>query len=292
MKIELIFFLIIIFCLINYNKYNNNNETFTSILKPNKKNLVFSSVGDNTNFHNLWLYKNRNYDIYVIYYGDDEEKYNMYKEKVDFIERRKGSKFQNFHYLYRNKPNLINHYERFFILDDDIIFDNISNPINDSNPINEMFNISKEYDLWLCGPTFKKDGRSKISWNITINQPNNLLRYTNFVEVNTPLFNKYALDKFMRYYDPALIGWGIDYLYSYALLVNTDIEIYMKKIALIDKITCVNPIDEYKNNSRELYKLKNANNREKIWLEFKRKNGIPDLNFKEFSKIPILKTKY
>ena len=202
MKIELIFFLIILLFLINYN--TNNNETFTSISKPNKKNLVFSSVGDNTNFHNSWLYKNRNYDVYVIYYGDNEEKYNMYKEKVDFIERRKGSKFQNFHYLYRNKPNLINNYERFFILDDDIIFDSISNPINGSNPINEMFNISKEYDLWLCGPTFKKDGRSKISWSITINQPNNLLRFTNFVEVNTPLFNKYALDKFMKYYDPAL----------------------------------------------------------------------------------------
>lgn len=285
MKIELIFFLIILLFLINYN--NNNNETFTSISKPNKKNLVFSSVGDNTNFHNLWLYKNRNYDVYVIYYGDNEEKYNMYKEKVDFIERRKGSKFQNFHYLYRNKPNLINNYERFFILDDDIIFDSISNPINGSNPINEMFNISKEYDLWLCGPTFKKDGRSKISWKITVNQPNNLLRFTNFVEVNTPLFNKYALDKFMKYYDPALIGWGIDYLYSYSLLVNTDIEIYMKKIALIDKITCINPIDEYKNNSRELYKVKNGNNREKIWLEYKRKNGIPDLKFKEFSKILI-----
>jgi hypothetical protein len=85
MKIELIFLLIILLFLIIYNKYNNNNnETFTSILTSNKKNLVFSSVGDNTNFHNLWLYKNRNYDIYVIYYGNDEEKYNMYKKKSRF----------------------------------------------------------------------------------------------------------------------------------------------------------------------------------------------------------------
>jgi len=280
MKIEIIFLLIIILFLLNYyeNIKNNsvNQENFTN---KNHKNLVFSSVGDNTQFDDLWLGNNRNYDIYVIYYGNDDKIYNKYKNKVDYIERRKGSKFQNFHYLYHKKPEFINKYERFFILDDDIIFN--------VNSINEMFDISKKYDLWICGPTFKKDGKSKISWKITINQPNNLLRYTNFVEVNTPLFNKYALNKFMKMYDPVLIGWGIDYLYSYALLLDNDFETYKRKIALIDKITCINPLDDIKNNSRELYNVKNANNREKIWLLIKKRNNIPDFKFKEYGKILV-----
>ena len=282
MKIEIIFLLIIILFLLNYYKNIKNNsvnqENFTNN-NNNNKNLVFSSVGDNTNFDNLWLGINRNYDVYAIYYGNNDEIYNKYKNKVDFIERRKGSKFQNFHYLYNKNPEFINKYERFFILDDDIIFD--------VNSINQMFDISKKYDLWICGPTFKKDTNSKISWKITINQPNNLLRYTNFVEVNTPLFNKYALHKFMKIYNPVLIGWGIDYLYSYALLLDNDFETYKRKIALIDKITCINPKDIEKNNSREINNIKNANKREQIWLQFKKKNNIPDLKFKEYGRILV-----
>ena len=91
----------------------------------------------------------------------------------------------------------------------------------------------------------------------------------------------------MKMYDPVLIGWGIDYLYSYALLLDNDFETYKRKIALIDKITCINPLDDIKNNSRELYNVKNANNREKIWLLFKKRNNIPDFKFKEYGKILV-----
>lgn len=272
-KKYLIILIFMVFLFYNYKLYNMQVkvENFT-----NKKNtnLVFSSVGDNSNFEELWCDDNRNYDVYVIYYGDNEDIYNKYKSKVDFIEKRKGSKFQNFHYLYNNNPELINQYERFFILDDDIIFN--------TNSINEMFALSKQYDLWICGPTFKADGNSKISWGLTIHQKNHLLRYTNFVEVNTPLFNKFALDKLMKIYDPELIGFGIDFLYTHAIALDVDESIYKKKIALIDKITCINPLDDKKNNSRELYKIKNAHDRAKIWLEFKKKNNIPNFNMKMY----------
>ena len=66
------------------------------------ENLLFTSAGNNTEFYNKWISDNQNYDIYVIYYGDSDEKYNFYKEKVKFIEKRKGSKFQNFYYFYNN----------------------------------------------------------------------------------------------------------------------------------------------------------------------------------------------
>ena len=66
-------------------------------------NLVFTSAGDNTNFDKLWLDKNRNYKVWVVYYGENEEIYKKYKSKVDYIEKRKGSKFQNFYHIYKKK---------------------------------------------------------------------------------------------------------------------------------------------------------------------------------------------
>ena len=60
-----------------------------------------------------------------------------------------------------------------------------------------MFSISKKYNLWICAPTFKNTPDCKISHPITISKEKKEMRYTNFIEVNTPLFNKYALEKFL-----------------------------------------------------------------------------------------------
>ena len=103
-----------------------------------KKNLVFTSVGDNTNFDKLWCQSGRNYDIWVVYYGKNEDNYQKYRKKVDYIEKRKGSKFQNFHHIYNTKFEELQKYDRFFILDDDIIFE--------TPDINKMFEISKKYN--------------------------------------------------------------------------------------------------------------------------------------------------
>jgi hypothetical protein len=225
------------------------------------KNFVFTSCGNNTKFHELWGNDNRNYDIYAIYYKDDPEIFDMYKKKVNHIESRKGSKFQNFHYFYNKYPDIINKYERFFILDDDIIFN--------TDDINEMFKISKEYGLWICAPSYSVEG--KISWPHTKHEPYTLLRYTNFIEVGTGLFNKHALTNSMKYYDPVLIGWGIDFLFMWANGEHTD------KYAIIDKIECINPPDNKKNNNREMNYVKHFSNEAQIWEEFRKRNSIPKL---------------
>ena len=76
------------------------------------KNFVFISVGDDTNFYNLWVNPIMNYDLYVIYYGDSNENYELYSSKVKGCIRRKGSKFQNFLYFFNKYPEIINQYER------------------------------------------------------------------------------------------------------------------------------------------------------------------------------------
>ena len=251
---------------------NTNKQNPLQIVKKKKskqppkvpiKDLVFTSAGDKTDFHNLWIGDNQKYDVMVVYYGKNDSKYNSYAKKADYILKRKGSKFQNFHYIYENYPEIINKYDRFFILDDDIIFN-----VED---INKMFELSKKYNFKICGPTFKNTPECKISHPVTKTQNKNQFRYTNFIEVNVPLFNREALDKLMKYYDPVLIGWGIDYLFIWANGINSK-----DSFALVDSVTCINPQDSKKGGKRELNNIPEANNRANVYSKFAKKLGIPN----------------
>ena len=224
------------------------------------KNLIFTSAGDNTEFYKNWRSVNQDYDICVIYYGNSDEIYNKYKNKVKFIEKRKGSKFQNFYYFYNKYQDIINEYEFFFILDDDIIFE--------PNDINKMFDYAKKYDLLICQPSFTDS--SATSWEITKNKPFVKLTYTSFVEVNTPLFKKEAIDKLMTVYDPILIGWGIDMLYIQINGINLK-----NKYGIIHDVKCINPYPYNKikkDTERELYLIPGSDIREDTWKEFAKKN--------------------
>jgi hypothetical protein len=251
-------------------KLNKNTDKTNPLIKHGKKmgrnknhrNLVFTSAGNNTEFDNLWIGREQNYDIMVVYYGDEQERYDRYASKVDYILKRKGSKFQNFGFVYKNHKEIIDKYDRFFILDDDIIFK--------TKDINEMFKLSKQYNFWICGPTYKNTPDCKISHPVTVSESGNLFRYTDFIEVGVPLFNRTALDKLMEYYDNELIGWGIDFLYIWVCGKNEK-----KKFALIDKITCINPHDNAKKNKREMSNIKNFKNESVYWHKFSKKHGIP-----------------
>jgi hypothetical protein len=236
-------------------------------------NLVFTSAGDNTNFIKWWATgkDTPDYDIFVYYYGDSEENYNKYKEHVCYIEKSNGSKFQNFYKFWMKFLKIIEDYDRFFILDDDIEFS-----ISD---INEMFKISEEYDLLICQPSFTD--RSKTSYEINKFKNNRILTYTNFVEVNTPLFHKQAIEKLMNVFDPSLEEWGVDYLY---ILIN-GIE-KQSSYAIIHKIQCTNPLSESNTNlnskNREINKLHSEQYRMAMWRNYMSKNNIS-----QFSISPV-----
>lgn len=226
------------------------------------RDLVFSSVGDNTKFYDRWLGSGRKYDIWLVYYGDDEKIYKEYKKRCFMVEKHKGSKFQNLFYMYNKyRKRLLEQYERFFILDDDIII-NIKQ-------INRMFELSKQFNLKICQPSFDSTF-GKVSWMHTKHNPELKLKFTNFIEVNSPLYNKESFVKLMEKYDPKLIGWGVDYL---SIWVNgIDLK---KSYAIIHEIKCINPKDNYKNeNNRELKKVDNYDNLEQVWLDFKKENDI------------------
>jgi len=260
------------------------------------KNLIFSSVGDNTNFDNTWLGKDREYDVFVIYYGSEEKNFIKYSKKVDYIEKRKGDKWQNFHHLYTTNYDKIQEYDRIFFLDDDIIIT--------TEDINKMFKLSLECNLKICQPSFALG--SEIGWDINTSNPNYFLRYTNFVENNSCLMTKDSINKFMEIYDPKLVSFGVDYIYMVANGVE-DIK-NLKKFAIIDNIQCINPpgklktkekiknttvesfqlqykdisekywpnndITNSKTNSREFSKLENSSKRKELFLEYCKKNNF------------------
>jgi len=277
----IIIILLILLVFFIYTRTNINKfEFFNSIIDSNdtvkdspKTNLIFTSAGDNTQFYNYWLGENRNYDVWCVYYGKNDENYNMYEKVVDKIWKRKGSKFQNFHYIYNNYRDLLDNYDRFFIVDDDIIIS--------TNDINKLFDISIQYDLWVCQPSYTID--SKVSHNITVHVSNSLLRYTNFTEVGTTVFSKYAINKFMEYYDPILIGWGIDLFYIWVLGEDNQ-----NKYAIIDSIQCINPHDADKViKIREHTNIENHSNEASYWEQIKFKYNIPEFTFKTYSTIKL-----
>lgn len=274
-----IFILLISLLLQKYNKEtftgNSTNLVENITKKCHERNLVFTSAGDKTQFDNLWCGENQEYDVMIVYYGDNEDNYQKYYEKVNYILKRKGSKFQNFHYIYQNYKEILAKYDRFFILDDDIVFN-----VDD---INQMFALSRKYNFEICGPTFKKVPECKISHTITITENKNQFRYTNFIEVNVPLFNRTALDNLMKYYDPILIGWGIDYLYIWANGIEKQ-----KSYALVDSVSCVNPIDNLKGGKRELYNIDKSLSRAETYEKFAKNLGIPKVENKTWSSVKIM----
>jgi hypothetical protein len=233
---------------------------------PNAKYLVFTSAGDNANLH-CWLEGSRNFDLWVSYYGDEEDPYKKYS---DYYISKKGGKFPNLHYVYQHWEDILKHYKAIFVMDDDIV-------INGSE-ISRLFEIRDQYDLWLLQPAF--DPKGKISHRITRLNPFTFLRYTNFVEVTCPLFRIDKLNDFMKVYDPVLVGWGIDHWYSD--LLASDIK---GNVAIVDEISCINPHDYMKGGQREIDLLQVRTERIKNWKRIKEQHNIGEREHIEFDAI-------
>jgi len=233
--------------------------------KPSSRYLVFTSAGDNSNLH-LWLNGKRNFDLWVIYYGNE---INRYKDESDFYIARKGGKFPNLYYAYNTWSDILDHYQAIFVMDDDIIIN--------ANDISRLFDIREQYDLWALQPAFSREG--KISHPITQVNPVTTMRFTNFVEVTCPLFRKDKLDEFMNVFDPVLVGWGIDWWFLD--LWSSEIE---GKVAIIDEIPCVNPPASAKGGKREIDLLQSEPERRENWEKIKSKYNIQSQakGFKEF----------
>jgi len=220
-----------------------------------ERNLVFTSAGDRSNLR-LWLQGRWNFDLWVCYYGDRS---GTYQDVADRYTARKGSKFQNIHHLYMEDPSVFHSYEAVMVMDDDVVIS--------GKAISRLFDLRNERDLWLLQPAFRS--RGKISHEITRVNPRTLLRFTNFVEMTCPLFRMDKFEKFMRAYDPELVGWGMDWWFTEVL--GDDVA---GKIAVVDGVLCTNPFDQFRGGTREIDRLQNSPDRLRGWEQTKVKYGL------------------
>lgn len=228
----------------------------------NKKNLIVSTVGNNS-LHKKWgSLKNSCFDLFLINYGN-----KSYKNDSKYYIEKKGFKYKLIYECLKNNKILEN-YEYIWIPDDDILIDNDS--------IRNLFHLARHYDLWVCQPSI-------IGWYgllVTLHNANTKIRFTNHVEIMCPCFKKEALEKCIETFNTNNSGWGVDSLWNIKLGQPTD------RIAIIDDVVAIHtrPVgggELYKNLGGE--KFESALEEDyKVWKENKMdqtsyddlKNGI------------------
>ena len=181
-----------------------------------RKNLIIACAGDES-LHIPWFFKNRNYDLCVVYFGDDENVYQTYKEKSDFSFREKGEKYHITKKIIDNKID-VSPYEYIWLPDIDVQISPES--------INRLFDIAKKFNLSICQPSM--DGY--FSHDITYPRKTSALRYTSFVEVLAPLFNLETFNLLKHTFDCNVTAHGLDFVWP--KLLNYP----QNKIAIIDAI--------------------------------------------------------
>lgn len=164
---------------------------------PRRRFLVYTSAGDKTALRR-WLADDRDFDLWVTYYGDGPD---TLRPLADLYDRRKGSKFQNVRHAYRTWPALFEGYDAVMVMDDDVLIG--------PRALDRLFRIREQLDLWVLQPAFHP--RGKVSHPITQVHRGAFLRYTNFVEMTCPLFRRDKLEEFLRVYDGELVGYGMDW---------------------------------------------------------------------------------
>ena len=168
--------------------------------RPGRRNLVVVRAGD-ASLHLHWLGRQqRDFDIFVSYYGSEP---GRWRQAADFYEARPGPKWPCLHELLQQHPELIDRYEAFWFPDDDLLAD--------STAIDRMFAFCCAYQLCLAQPALTRN--SFYTWNTLLQDRRCHIRYTRFVEVMAPVFNRAALRLCAPTFAQSRSGWGLDWLW-------------------------------------------------------------------------------
>ncbi len=161
-----------------------------------KRNLVFTTAGPGVCNTSQYVSPTASYDLAVFDYGDED---TFDPGDAQYYARVKGPKYDTMHRLLAGW-SLTDKYDFYFFPDQDIEIP--------AAKVDELFRLASLHDLSLCQPAL--DHRSTISWGVTRQQEDCLFRYTNFVEVMAPLFDRRAFDACYPTFTRSLSSWGLD----------------------------------------------------------------------------------
>jgi hypothetical protein len=184
------------------------------------KYLIIIPAGDESYHYKCkWFCKNKIYDLCVNYYGVDININNTYEQTSDYYFTFKGSKWQILKQVLETKTFNWKQYEYIWIPDDDLDISTIN--------INIMFETAKSYKLKLSQPSLYDLNLSHSSLK---HDTNCIIRYTNFIEIQCPLFHIKSLIKIKQTLNNVISGWGLDYVWS---------KLFKPDIAIIDIVYAI-----------------------------------------------------
>ena len=171
-------------------------------MKKNR-NLIVAPCGNASSlFATHWLSdpEAREFDVCLLFYHAEINDPTL-PGKVEHFYHLKDFKYKMIYNLLTNvAPQLLDEYEYFFFIDDDIAFRTAD--------INRMFELSRTFDMSITQASLSHN--SFCSWPIFKNKANCLLRYMGQVEVMAPLFSREALIKCLPSFNENKSSWGLD----------------------------------------------------------------------------------
>lgn len=219
---------------------------------PLRRNCVITAAGSES-IHGKWTERGteRSFDLHVIVY---DQSFSKFYNTADYMWYSRGQKLRLVYKYLKDNPQYLEHYNYFFIPDDDIQTDQAG--------IERLFNLMEEYGLQIAQPALE---RSYYTYPHTLLEHFSLLRYTNFVEMMAPCFSRDALRKVLWTFDANESGWGVEF--SWPGLISSD----HRDIAVVDGAPMVHtrPVNTGRvENQRELEAFLVGHNLEFEILEY------------------------
>lgn len=240
------------------------------MLVGTRRDLLFVSAGNN-HLLNRSLRGDRDFDIAIAWYGTDPRIEKSLREMADFFFVTHGGKFQNLWKLWNNGELPLEQYEAIFVADDDAGLS--------VRQISKLFGRRRELDAWIVSPAHTIWG--VVSHRALLYRPRWDHHYTNFIEVNTPLFEMQALLRFLRVFDGSLSGWGIDHWY-----MNVLGEDQPNRYVIDDRVTFCNPRSRTRAGGREIEQLGSKRLRVNAWKSVRDEHGLREIQADVIRPIP------
>jgi hypothetical protein len=167
-----------------------------------RHHLIIVRAGDES-LHRLWLRgADRQFDVMVSYYGATP---GGQRQRADYYHALPGPRWPGHHALLGSMWDVIHRYDHVAFVCDDIDAY--------AGTWNELFHWCAWYELDLAQPAIL----GHVGIDITRPRAECMLRYTNFVEVMTPVFSRRALERVRDTFSESVSGWGLSALWSQRL---------------------------------------------------------------------------
>ena len=170
-----------------------------------RKHLLFTAAGDHS-LHRMWVQQpDRSYDLWLIYYGDDDARATQYAEESDRFWRMKGQKLHLIEQMRDAGEFSYDGYEYVWFPDDDVAM----TPAD----IERFFEVMAEEQLDLAQPALLGYANHAIT---RVQRPFSV-RWTNFVEVMAPAFSAQGLALCAPSFKENVSSYGLDHLWWHVL---------------------------------------------------------------------------